>query len=629
MEIFRLFGSIFVKDQASSEIDNVDKKAGMLSGNMKKLAGVIGAAFSVAAIAKFGKECLDAASDVEEMENKFKVVFDGMDSEVDEWAGTFSDAIGRNKNEIKTYLADNQNMFVGMGMTREAGAKMSKQLVSTALDLASFNNLNESEAVERMSKAIMGESEAAKGLGAVLNDNTRAMAMEALGFKGKFANLTEAQKMEVNYQAILMQSTDAIGDAERSSGSYANQVRRLSAKYEEFTETLGAIFLPIATEVVKFLSDGVSYITGFTTKLTGAMDTAKKEFEDTGEYVNFFSTLFEEMFGFTLPEQVWWFVDDMITGFFELWTRIQSLWDEFAVPLFDIIKGFLSTVGEHADVIFEAISQNFNTAVEIMKGIWDNIGKPIFDLILLIVGTVADFFADRMPAIAGFFKQMSDDISVMWTEHLQPCFQAIGDFITNVLAPAFEWVFNNIIGPIIDGCFKGIIDLWNNSLKPIFENIIDFITNVFTGNWSAAWENVIGILKGIWDGAVAIIKVPFNAIIGMVNKLIDGINSFEVPDFIPFIGGASANIPRIPMLYKGTDYFTPNKNWGNMALVGEQGPELVELPTGAKVNTAQETNDRLGGYNNNDDKPIQIFIDGKMVFEALNPYMARAIVGRR
>ena len=48
-------------------------------------------------------------------------------------------------------------MFVGMGMTREAGAEMSEQLVSLALDLASFNNLNEADAVEKMSKAIMGE----------------------------------------------------------------------------------------------------------------------------------------------------------------------------------------------------------------------------------------------------------------------------------------------------------------------------------------------------------------------------------------------------------------------------------------------------------------------------------------
>ena len=66
-----------------------------------------------------------------------------------------------------------------------------------------------------MTKAVMGESEAAKRLGAVLNESTRAQAMETLGLKGKYDSLDQLTKMQVNYQAILQQSPDAIGDCER------------------------------------------------------------------------------------------------------------------------------------------------------------------------------------------------------------------------------------------------------------------------------------------------------------------------------------------------------------------------------------------------------------------------------
>lgn len=216
--------------------------------------------FAADKIMDFGKKCIDMASDVEEMQNKFNVVFQGMTDEVGKWADEYASAIGRNSNTIKGYLADNQNMFVGMGMTREEGAKLSEQMVSLALDLASFNNLNETDAVNALSKALMGETESAKQLGAVLNDNTRAMAMEQLGYEGKFDALTEAEKMEVNYQAVLMQSADAVGDCERSLDSYKGKTIQLQSAKENLFETIGTMLLPIMTEFVGVMVEVVTWV---------------------------------------------------------------------------------------------------------------------------------------------------------------------------------------------------------------------------------------------------------------------------------------------------------------------------------------------------------------------------------
>ena len=66
-------------------------------------------------------------------------------------------------------------------------------------------------------------------------------------------------------------------------------------------------------------------------------------------------------------------------------------------------------------------------------------------------------------------------INQLWQDVLKPCFEAIGGFIQNVLAPAFKWAFENVIGPVVDACFRGIGELWNNSLKPIFDGIITFV----------------------------------------------------------------------------------------------------------------------------------------------------------
>ena len=105
-----------------------------------KALGAIGIGFSVSGLFSAIQSCVSLSSAVEEMQNKFDVVFQGMTDEVEAWAKSYADAIGRNSNDIKTYLADQQNLLVGFGMTRKEGAELSKQMTTLALDLASFAN---------------------------------------------------------------------------------------------------------------------------------------------------------------------------------------------------------------------------------------------------------------------------------------------------------------------------------------------------------------------------------------------------------------------------------------------------------------------------------------------------------
>ncbi len=103
-----------------------------------------------------------------------------------------------------------------------------------------------------------------------------------------------------------------------------------------------------------------------------------------------------------------------------------------------------------------------------------------------------------------------------------------------------------------------------------------------------------------------------------MNGLIGGLNKLQVPDWVPLIGGKGINIPSIPMLYKGTDYFQPTRAWGNMAIVGEEGPELVELPTGSRVNTAKETRRLLQNSSEEEASPISIQRIEEKLDEILN-----------
>ena len=143
----------------------VDSSGNSMSGVFGKLGRVIVGAFAVDKIVEFGTKCLSAASEVEEMENKFNVVFKNTSKAMDEWADSYADSIGRSKTEIKTAISNQSDLMIGMGMTEEVAGDLSKKYTELAYDLASFNNVQDSTALEAMTKAMFGETEMAKQLG--------------------------------------------------------------------------------------------------------------------------------------------------------------------------------------------------------------------------------------------------------------------------------------------------------------------------------------------------------------------------------------------------------------------------------------------------------------------------------
>lgn len=209
----------------------------------------------------------------------------------------------------------------------------------------------------------------------------------------------------------------------------------------------------------------------------------------------------------------------------------------------------------------------------------------VFEVVTTGVTAVIDFISylteivqAKLPEIQEVVGTVVAAIIAFWNEHLKPCVEAIASFIQDVLAPAFKAVFENIILPCVEAAFKGIQDLWEGSLKPILTGIVDFITGVFTGDWQKAFDGLSSIVSGVFQGMITLVKTPINAIIGMVNKFIDGLNKLSVPDWVPGIGGKGINIPEIPLLAKGGTILKSGK-----AIVGESGAELVDLPAGATV----------------------------------------------
>ena len=122
------------------------------------------------AIAGVGLASIKASADAGEMQSKFKTVFGEISKEAESWANTYADAIGRSKYEVQEAIANQADLYTGMGMTSKEALELSKNATSLAYDLASFNNTTDSQAIEAMTKAMMGETESMKMLGVNLSD---------------------------------------------------------------------------------------------------------------------------------------------------------------------------------------------------------------------------------------------------------------------------------------------------------------------------------------------------------------------------------------------------------------------------------------------------------------------------
>ena len=189
---------------------------------------------------------------------------------------------------------------------------------------------------------------------------------------------------------------------------------------------------------------------------------------------------------------------------------------------------------------------------------------PITWIILGIAALIAIFLVlwNNCEGFRNFFIGM-------WTG-IQSALQSFDAWITTAMTTDWTTSFG-ALGSILNAFFFTVGSVWE-SIKMIFSGVIGFITSVFAGDWAGAWNYVVQIFSGIFSGIGAIAKAPLNAVIGLINTAIGGINSLsvDIPDWVPEVGGQhfGMNIPQIPMLAKGGIT-------NGVSIAGEAGPEAV------------------------------------------------------
>lgn len=200
-----------------------------------------------------GAALVKTASDAVETGTKFDAVFGDLAPSTRAFAAQQAAALGRSQVSIENYLALLQSIIKPMGLTAGEADKMSRSLSVLAVDLASFFNISEDDAVQRLSSAVVGNHEAMRLLGVAITQTSLDLKLQQLGFKKAAAGATEAEKAQARYAIIMERTTDAQGDAIRTAMNFANQWRRMVSQVKGAAVAFGKILLPPMILVVKVL----------------------------------------------------------------------------------------------------------------------------------------------------------------------------------------------------------------------------------------------------------------------------------------------------------------------------------------------------------------------------------------
>jgi hypothetical protein len=206
-------------------------------------------------------------------------------------------------------------------------------------------------------------------------------------------------------------------------------------------------------------------------------------------------------------------------------------------------------------IAFKVIGDTISTVSKFVKGVFDAVWPYVFNLFKSVVGNIV--------------TQVKSGFEIVKNLILIPM-----DIVKGEIKVTWD---------VISGIFQIAMDLLTGKVGKAWGDIKSMITNVVNAvhdTISSVWGGLAGIAKAAFQAVLAAVRDPINAIIGLVNMAIDGLDSvhISIPSWIPGIGGKSfgVNIPHIPTLAEG-GIVLPRPG-GTLALVGEAGQSEAVLP---------------------------------------------------
>ena len=252
------------------EMNSLTKTVNSNTAGLTKAFGAIGkavaVAFSVKAIVDFSKQCLQLGSDLAEVQNVVDVTFGGMSDRVNDFAKNAMESYGLSETVAKKYMGQFGAMSKAFGNTEAMAYDQASALTGLAGDVASFYNITTDEAFTKLKSVYTGETESLKELGVVMTQTALDEYAYRKGIGKTTKEMSEQEKVALRLSFVTDNLATAAGDYARTSNGWANQVRELSLRFEEFKATIGQGLINVLLPLLQTLNDLMVKLQGLAEK---------------------------------------------------------------------------------------------------------------------------------------------------------------------------------------------------------------------------------------------------------------------------------------------------------------------------------------------------------------------------
>lgn len=391
-----------------------------LGTSIRGLLGSLGLGLGIAGLVALGKQAIETASDIQEVQNVVDTAFGSMSYKMEQFAKTSVKQFGISQLSAKqlgsTFMAMGKSMVGDM----ETASNMALNLTARAADMASFYNKSVQETSTALKSIYTGETESLKEYGVVMTQVNFQEFARQQGINKNIQAMTQAEKVQLQYAYVMQQTALAAGDFAKTSDSWANQTRILSEQFKELLSVIGGGLITVLTPVVKFLN----------TILTQLIAIAKQV-----------GAILSKLFGISIP------VADS-----------GKLADD------------MSAAAGGADDLAEGIE----AAGKAAKGALAPFDK-------LNVLSQNEGSGKGGSGVSGGFEMPDLEMDETQVEEVDAMSGAI-DNLLDRLKPLFDW-FTKLKNLFVEGFFDGLGESWKDRIADIEEsarNIIKTLREIFT-----------------------------------------------------------------------------------------------------------------------------------------------------
>lgn len=548
--------------EAERTINNLSKKADEVSKKFTNVGKNLTLGVTTP-LAGFSTYAVKMASDLSEVQNVVDTTFKESSNTINEFAKNAAEKFGLSELSAKQFTGTMGAMLKSMGLGNQEVTDMSMALAGLAGDMASFYNLDPTEAFEKLRSGISGETEPLKQLGINMSvANLEAFALSK-GITKSYDSMTQAEQATLRYQYIMETTADAQGDYSKTADSTANKTRTTMLQFQTLSAELGQQLLPIVNDVLGVLQNVIKWFNNLDDSgkrivlILGGIALA------IGPVVSMIGSLIKVGSGIKSLVTIiksWNIVTKLMTATQTALNLVMSM-----NPISLIIIAIVALIAILV-VLWNKCEWFRNGVMTVINAIWNAI-KTAFEFVKNIVVTVFTFIWDIIKKYVTFWINLFTTVKTA----VQSVFTSIKNIISNV--------FSTIWGVI-----TGVI----SKIKSAFTAVGSFIKSVFNG--------VKNAIVTIFSTISGIIKAPINGVIWLINKAIGGLNKIKIPSWVPGLGGKGINIPLIPYLDTGTNY------------VAREG--LAYLHEGEAV-VPKKYNPAIGGYGSYN-QPIYVTVNADM-----------------